>query len=86
VIDTTASYSAACSMAKLRVGWMVGGWTFGVLMIVMSCRFQSITDRPVPGLKATAEPRSRAGAGPATVVAMSAAAAADAVRATRARA
>ena len=53
VIETTASYSAACSMAKLRVGWMVAGWASGVPRIVISWRFQSMTDCPDPGASAT---------------------------------
>ena len=73
VIDTTASYSAAWSRAKLQVGWMVGGWTLGVLMIAISCWFQSMTGWPVPGAKASAESRVRARAGPATVMAIRAA-------------
>ena len=52
MIDTTASYSAACSIAKLRVGWTVVGWAFGVPRIEMSSRFQSMTNRPDPGVSA----------------------------------
>src|SRR6476620_10718411 len=52
VIETTASYSAAWSMAKLRVGWTVAGWAFGVPRTVISWRFQSTTDCPDPGMSA----------------------------------
>src|SRR5437764_396292 len=48
-----APYSAACSIAKLRVGWIVGGWAFGVPRMVINRRFQSITDCPDPGASAT---------------------------------
>jgi len=39
----TASYIAACMMAKLRVGWMVAGWAPGVRTITRSVLFHWIT-------------------------------------------
>src|SRR6185503_1015513 len=53
VIEVTASYSAACRIAKLRVGCTVAGWFPGVPKMVISSRFQSTADCPEPGLKAT---------------------------------
>src|SRR5690348_11291589 len=52
-MDTTASYSAACRMAKLRVGCTVAGCAPGVPRMVISSLFQSTTDCPEPGDKAT---------------------------------
>src|SRR5690242_21841606 len=52
-MDTTASYSAACKIAKLRVGCTVAGCAPGVPRIDISSRFQSTTDCPEPGAKAT---------------------------------
>jgi hypothetical protein len=53
VIEVTASYSAACKIAKLRVGCTVAGWFPGVPKMVISSRFQSTADCPEPGVKAT---------------------------------
>jgi hypothetical protein len=36
------------------VGWTVAGWAPGEPRIEISCRFQSMTDCPDPGLSATA--------------------------------
>src|SRR5690242_14210264 len=52
-MDTTESYSAAAKMAKLRVGCTAAGCAPGVPRIDISSRFQSATDCPEPGDKAT---------------------------------
>src|SRR5258708_12952655 len=62
VMETTASYSAAWRMAKLRVAWTVAGWAPEVPTILISSRFQSTTDLPEPGAVATGEISRRAAA------------------------
>src|ERR1700749_1169693 len=61
MIEVTASYSAACRIAKLRVGCTVAGCAPGGPRIVISSRFQSTTSCPEPGRKGTAEVRWAAG-------------------------
>src|SRR5207244_11589500 len=68
VIEVTASYSAACRSAKLRVGCRVAGWAPGVPRMVISSRFQSTADCPDPRANATAD----RGTGPFRAVAASA--------------
>jgi hypothetical protein len=48
-MDTTASYSAAWRIAKLRVGWTVAGCAPGVPRMVIRVLFQSTTGCPEPG-------------------------------------
>src|SRR5437899_130660 len=48
-MDTTASYSAAWRIAKLRVGWIVAGCAPGVPRMEMRVLFQSTTGCPEPG-------------------------------------
>src|SRR5690348_1496083 len=81
-MDTTASYSAACRIAKLRVGCTVAGCAPGVPRMVISSRFQSTADCPEPDISATDD------RGPDLAVAASAGAAtptATAAAATTAR-
>src|SRR5690242_969262 len=84
-MDTTASYSAACKIAKLRVGCTAAGCAPGVPRIDISSRFQSATDLPEPGDKATdaggpAAPRPVAAAADAAGTATPAATAAAATK------
>ena len=52
MIEFTASYSAACRSAKLRVGWIAAGCSPGIPRILISSLFQVTTRRPDPGRKA----------------------------------
>src|SRR5690349_11205217 len=61
MVAVTASYSAACRIAKLRVGCTVAGCAPGVPRMAISSRFQSTTSCPEPGRKATADARWAAG-------------------------
>ncbi len=78
MIEVTASYSAACRSAKLRVGCTVAGCAPGVPRMVISSRFQSTADCPDPGIKATDD------RGPGRAVAASAGAATPAATAAAA--
>jgi hypothetical protein len=67
VMDTTALYSAACSIAKLRVGCTEPGWAFGVPTIVISARFHWATDCPDPAASAIPAAAAAGAGGPPEV-------------------
>src|SRR6478609_5560372 len=55
-MDSTASYMAACRMARLRVGCAVAGGAPGAFWMVNSSWFQSTMVCPDPAVRASGDP------------------------------